>query len=457
MMRSFALSELLEFGGGSLHGRDVHCSSVSTDTRTLKKGDLFVALKGQNFDAERFLIQAQDAGACAAVVQEVAQELDLPQLQVSDTQRALADIAALQRQEFSKPIIALTGSVGKTSCKEMLSSILSQLGSVMATRGNLNNEIGVPLTLLRLDEDHDYAVIELGAGRKGDIDYLNRIVRPDVALVTTVAPAHLESIGSLEQIAETKAEIYTSLPAEGAAVINLDNSYTRSMTDKLRGQTCLTFSCQQSDATVTGSAVEKVESESGVCYRFRIGFSGEQATVQLKVPGRHSTVNALAAAACAFAVGAPMTSVVAGLEAYQGFSQRLQCSAGFAGASIIDDSYNANPASVKAAIDVLADSRGTRVLVLGEMAELGAETELLHTEIGQYALQAGVDYLLGVGSLTQFSCDAFGSNARHFSNKPEGIDYCKTLVQQLKTPAVVLVKGSRSAAMEEFVHALMET
>lgn len=455
MMRVMHLSELVQAMQAVLHGPDASFNRVSTDTRSLGSGDLFVALRGERFNAQDFVAEAAAKGAVAAIVETPVDAAGISQLQVQDSLVALGQLAGLQRQVFRKPLVGLTGSVGKTSCKEMLANILALSGNVLSTEGNLNNEIGVPLTLLRLSSDIDFAVIEMGAGKPGDIRYLCDIARPNIALLTTVAEAHLEGFGSIEAIAKTKAEIYANLVAGDTAVVNLDNDHTRNAPIPA-GVERIGFSTISQDASVHATELAlSSDPEHAACFRFKMALRDQALPIQLAVPGRHMVYNALAAAACALALEVKYDTIQRGLETYHGFSQRMQSHQGTAGSVVIDDSYNANPASMRAAIDVLAGHGGQRILIMGVMGELGEQAAALHADIGRYALQRGISQLLGVGDLCQHSVQAFGRDAHYFSHKELCSDYCKNLLENSSQPMAVLVKGSRSAGMETIVRDLL--
>ncbi len=458
MMRSMDLESLGKLCNGRLRGANQQFNSVSTDTRHLSDGELFVALRGERFDAADFLAQAESAGACGAVVDQWNSDSSLSQLVVADTLRALGQIAGRQREYFTKPVIAITGSVGKTSCKEMLDAILCRDGAVLATSGNLNNEIGVPLTLFRLAPEHDFAVIEMGAGKPGDIAYLSNIVRPDVALVTTVAAAHLEKFGSLEAIAETKTAIYKGLASGGRAIVNMDNDFTRQWAAANSMANQISFSAVHENADVHARAIEPIDdsSETLGCFRFELQLGESRAQVDLRVAGRHMVANALAAAACAHAVGAKLDEIAAGLSSYEGYAGRLKQYRGFNNSRLVDDSYNANPTSMRAAIDVLASMAGTKIFVMGDMAELGDTEQELHAEIGHYARAAGIDHLLCVGELSALAAHEFGKAADVFTSNEDCAQRCKKLLQMEDGRANVVVKGSRSAGMESVLELLKE-
>ena len=433
--------------GGTLLNPDCEFNAVSTDSRKIAAGELFVALIGEHMDGHDFLAEVADR-ACGLVVSKPDTDLPLPQWVVEDTTLALGQLAKLQREAFTGTLIAVTGSTGKTSVKELISSILGGLGSVHATSGNFNNHIGVPLTLLAMEEDVNFAVIEMGASGPNEIGYLCSIARPNIALINNVQPAHLEGFGSIEGVAAAKGEIYSGLESSGTAVINLDQNWVPQWRELIGSRNCVSFSLQDSSADVSASDIQLMESG---CYRFNLCTAAGSQTVMLTIPGRHMISNALAAAACALAAGASLSHIVAGLESACTPARRLQVKALAGGGRIIDDSYNASPASVRAAIDVLASSPGYRVMVFGDMAELGADAAQLHREIGEYALSAGIDQLYTLGTLSAHTSDA--GNGKHFAD-----------LESLKGPLfdeiersdlTLLVKGSRSSKMDLVVDMLL--
>ncbi len=425
--------------------------AVCTDSRNLKPGDLFVALRGPHFNGDLFVEQARQAGAVAAIVTEL-QPSELPQLRVKDTRIALGQLAKLHRQEFSGPVVAITGSSGKTSVKEMLARVLEQQAPVLATRGNLNNDIGAPLTLLALQPEHRYAVVELGASARGEIAYTTALTQPDIAILNNAAAAHLQGFGSLQAVVEAKSEIFVGLHADGVAVVNLDDAHCGYWLDQLEGRKLRTFSMNSALADLYASDLE-----TGVngCCRFVLHTTTGQAEVHLQVLGLHMVANALAAAAAADALGFRLEQICSGLESYQGVSGRLASLVGQKGARVIDDSYNANPESVKAAIQVLASLPGKRLLVLGNMAELGSEAAQLHAELGAFAADLQLDGVYTVGALAAHTGNAFAQQAQV---KAQIFDDKQTLLSALlpllDADTSVLIKGSRSAAMEQVVTGL---
>ncbi len=456
MIGSFGLAELVPVLDARLEGADVRIARVSTDTRKIQAGDLFVALSGANFDAHDFVEQAQLKGAVAVVVERPV-SVALPQLIVADSRLALGQIAHYNRTFFAGTLIAVTGSSGKTSVKEMLASILGGAGPTLATRGNLNNEIGVPLTLLELEKQHRYAVIEMGASGPGQIDYVSGLARPDIALLNNAFGAHLEGFGSLAGVVRAKAEIFNGLNAGGTAVVNADDPHADQWLRRLQGlpeRRVLTFGLERADVDV---AAAELFHQKNACYGFRLVVGQETAPVRLQVLGRHNVANALAAATAAWAAGLSLSQIADGLARFEAVPGRMKPLAGPAGCRLIDDSYNANPASVKAAIDVLAELPGERVLVLGDMAELGADTAEQHAGVGAYAAERGIEHLYVTGPLCRHAVQAYqgkrGADGRDFGDKTELTNSLKTLAHAKLT---LLVKGSRSAAMDRVVAGLME-
>lgn len=430
--------------GGTAIGVDATFHSVCTDTRMLEPGALYVALRGERFDGHDFIAQADEKGAAAALVaRSVATRL--PVITVADTRLALGQLARYWRGQFSIPVVGITGSNGKTTVKNMLAAILSKRGDTLATVGNLNNDIGMPLTLLKLRATHQYAVIEMGMNHPGEIDYLTHICRPTVALITNAAPAHLAGLGSVGGVAQAKGEIFGGLPDDGTAIVNADDAFRDFWCGLAAPRKVLSFG-MDNEATVRA---EYTAAPGAANVRIRTP-EGDIA-VALKLIGRHNALNAAAAACAARAVGANAAQIRAGLESLQPAPGRLEIKRGSTGATIIDDTYNANPASVAAALDVLAEFPGERVAVLGDMGELGESAASAHAEIGRKAREAGVARLFAVGVLGAETVKAFGAGARHFADRQALAD---ALRATLRADTTVLVKGSRSAGMEMVVTAL---
>src|SRR5690606_35194972 len=417
--------------------------------RAIAPGQLFVALSGPRFDGHDYLAEVAAKGAVAALVERRVAEVGLPQLVVANTRVALGQLGALNRDAFGGPLVAITGSSGKTSVKEMLASILRAAhgaDAVLATRGNLNNELGVPLTLLELAPQHQAAVIELGASGLGEIAYTVSLARPDVSLITNAGTAHVGEFGGPDKIVEAKGEILDGLTSQGIAVLNLDDAAWPVWQQRAAGKRILRFALADAEADFYSQAIG--QDESG-CVNFILVGPGGSMPVQLNLLGRHNVANALAAAAAAHAVGIAPEHVVAGLQALQPVAGRGVAQMLGNGVRLIDDSYNANPASIRAATDVLAAFPGRTLLVLGDMGELGSWAEQSHTEVGRYA--AGkVDALLAVGPLMKHAVEAFGAGGRHYADQQELIEALR--LEQGNT--TILIKGSRSAAMDKVVAAL---
>ncbi len=447
------LSEAAKALGAELHGEDVAFAAVNTDTRTLQQGDLFVALCGENFDGHAFVAEAAARGAVAALV-SMPMEAALPALCVADTRLALGQLAAAWRACFAMPLVAVTGSNGKTTTKEMLAAILARRGPVLATQGNLNNDIGVPLTLLRLRDEHRCAVIEMGANHPGEIAYLSNLARPTVALITNAAMAHIGGFGSLDEIAHTKGGIYAGLDENGIGIVNADDVYAGFWRTLLGARRCMTFGMSNpSDVYALAESVRCIVDDTAITTSFHMHTPAGDASVVLPLMGLHNVMNALAASAAALAAGATLADIKAGLEAMRAVKGRLQVKRGIHGTRIIDDTYNANPPSVQAAIAVLATVEGEKVLVLGDMGELGDDAPLFHEQVGAQARQAGIGRLYATGELSVGAVREFGANGRHCASHNELI---AALLADLAAGTTVLVKGSRFMRMERVVDALVE-
>lgn len=449
-MNRLALSQVAPQMSATHLGPDASFSQVSSDTRKLPAEALFVALRGPNFDGHDYIDEARDKGAAAFMVErEIA--ADLPQLLVEDTRLGLGRLAAVWRNSFPVPLVAVTGSNGKTTVKEMLASILAQEGSVLATRGNLNNEIGMPLTLLRL-QDESFAVLEMGANHAGEIAWLTKIARPDVAVITNAGPAHLEGFGDLAGVARAKGEIISGVTDDGVVVLNADDpqvGYWRELADS-RKVVCFGLE-QPADVTADYSRMTTHWHENGFTCCGEISTPHGSFTIDLQLAGRHNLTNALAATAAAQALGLSNQKIRQGLSAVAPVAGRLQSLSGCDGYRLIDDSYNANPESVRAAIDVLATAPGRRWLILGDLAELGDGGAVMLLELGMQAKRAGIDGLFTLGGISRYASQGFGEGSRHYSELPKMIEQIK---QSLSAGDTLLVKGSRSAGMERVVAAL---
>lgn len=451
-MISLHLAEIAPVLNARLQGADLAIAGVSTDSRQISAGDLFIALKGPNFDAHHFIAEVVAKGAIAVVVEHEIADCNVPQLIVADTKLALGQLAALVKARLAPKAVAVTGSVGKTTVKEMMAAIMSRIGNVLATAGNFNNEIGVPLTLLRLEPEHQYAVMELGANHLGEIAYTTSLVKPDVAMITNVAAAHLEGFGDLFGVARAKGEIYTGLSTNGLAIVPLDSEFHSYWLQRLTHLKVHTFSMEQQSADFYA---ENIMLDSQGCAGFNMHTPYGQRFIQLVLPGKHNVSNALAAAAATLALGASMTDVQLGLAAMKPVKGRINVHQPRENLRIIDDTYNANSESVKAATDLLASYTGTRILVLGDMGELGPDARLYHEEVGIYAKQAGINQLFTLGVLSQNASEQFHAQGAHFSSRQQLV---AKLSPMLNTTAEVsiLVKGSRSAKMELVVQDLLE-
>jgi UDP-N-acetylmuramoyl-tripeptide--D-alanyl-D-alanine ligase len=428
-------------------GNDVMFQRVVTDTRQLHAGDLFVALKGDNFDGHEFVQKAADAGAVAALVSRPVDGA-LPQLVVDDTLQGLQQLAASWRRDFELPVVAVTGSNGKTTTKQMLSAIFAARGPVLATAGNLNNHIGLPLTLLSLHGEHKTAVIEMGANHAGEIALLTELTRPNIGLVTQAGDAHLEGFGSREGVARGKGELFSGMSDESVAVINADDHYASLWREMAGTKSVLSFGLSPR-ADVQARHVE-VQTDSS---RFLLHTPMGECAVKLPLPGRHNIGNALGAAACAVALGMDVEDVAAGLGRVEGAAGRVSWKTTVQGARLLDDSYNANPSSLRAGMELLAALPGERWLVLGGMAELGDDAARLHFEAGLTAKSLGINRLFALGDLAGEAAKAFGEGGVAFTDIES---LTKTLAERLNPNIALLVKGSRASRMERVVAELCE-
>jgi UDP-N-acetylmuramoyl-tripeptide--D-alanyl-D-alanine ligase len=442
---------------GMLQGEDREFGAVSTDTRTLSAGDLFVALRGPNHDGHQFVDAAARAGAAGAIVSQsggVAVNVPgFPVIVVADTLAALASLARGWRSQFRIPVVGVGGSNGKTTVKEMIAAVLSREGACLATRGNLNNHIGVPLTLMRLAESHRTAVIEMGANHVGEVAALCAIAHPTVGLITNAGAEHLEGFGSLEAVARGEGEMVTSLPEDGTAVINADDRFASLWKATSSARRVLTFGTH-AEADFRATGISHAVGPGGFSLRFRMHvgpLGGREVSIGLNLAGRHNVLNALAAAAAAYAAGAHVESIVHGLAAVRPVAGRLQLKESRHGAWIVDDSYNANPSSMQAAFEVLRDLEGERWVVMGDMAELGEHAHRSHDEAGRQARACGISRLFAIGELSALAAKAFGPGGEWFRNIDELI---RRVDAGLRPGTVVLVKGSRMNRLERVVEAL---
>ncbi len=434
-----------------LVGSDAQFAGCSTDSRRLQAGELFIALQGENFDGHAFINEAQAKGAVAALIQqETVADKDFPLLKTRDTRRALGALAGEWRRRFSIPVLAITGSNGKTTLKEMLLAILSQQAPVLATMGNRNNDIGVPLTLFGLGAEHRFAVIEMGANHCGEIARLTEMAAPTVAVITQCASAHLEGFGSIENVAKAKAEIFSGLQENGIAIINADDEFACLWRETAGANRQLSFAVH-AQADVVARDI-RVDAETGHAQFSLEAASGEE-RIKLPLPGAHNVANALAAAACCLALDLPLPLIKSGLEGMAAIRGRLEAKQGRGGIRILDDSYNANPASLAAAIKAASCYVGAGWLVLGDMAELGESAAAFHYQAGEQARAAGMERLYAVGTLSEQAAKGFGQGARHFATRQALIN---ALAADVRAGVTLLVKGSRSMAMEQVVAAMQE-
>ncbi|WP_345304444.1 UDP-N-acetylmuramoyl-tripeptide--D-alanyl-D-alanine ligase [Lysobacter hankyongensis] len=451
-MTPLSLARIARAVNGRLVGVDLQVDVLVTDTRKLDAADtaaaLFVALKGENFDGNDYVERAAALGARAALVSREIDGLAIPQIVVANTELALAQLATALQRERAIKVVAVTGSNGKTSVKTLITAILQGAGKTYATPGNRNNEIGMPLAVIETPDDAAFAVYEMGTGKPGDIAYLTAIAPPDVALVNNVAPAHLERMGSLLEIANTKAAVYDDLRSGGAAAINADDAFAPYFAERAHGHRLIRFGLE-ADADVTARDIA-LDAEGS---RFILVTPEGEAPVTLSMPGRHNVLNALAATALAMGAGVSLATIAAGLNAAQPVAGRLNLHRLPGGATLIDDSYNANPGSLKAAIDTLAAAGGDAWLVLGDMRELGDDAAALHAEVGRRAKASGIARLYALGALSAAAADAFGDGARVFDTHAALVAALRNDIDGKEAPGAlrVLVKGSRGSAMDRIV------
>lgn len=485
-MISLTLSALAKAMNGQLVCHEsmmsIHVGNIVTDSRAFKlaekaqeksktnEQEAFLALKGPNFDGHRFAGQVVENGCQLLIVEHQIADVDnrkIAQIIVDDTRIALGKIAAYVKQQVAPKTVGITGSSGKTTVKEMLAAILSRLGKVLATEGNFNNDIGVPLTLLRLEQDHDFAVIEMGANHMGEIAYTTALVKPDIAMINNIAAAHLEGFGDLCGVARAKGEIFAGLPKNGVALYNKDTKYTSKWQWRLTGKQVRTFSCanlRDTDGPINADCYsENIILDENGCAQFDLQSSLGQCVIKLTALGTHNVCNAVAAAAAAIECGATLNDIQLGLAQMAPVKGRLNihhlkathvCSE----IKLIDDTYNANVESIKAAIALLAGYSGQRILVLGDMAELGSDARSYHQEVGEYAKEQGINVLLTLGVLSQNTSDAFarknGALSEHFNDKHllETCLFNLLISESNKSKKIqILIKGSRSAHMEYVV------
>ncbi len=430
---------------GTLHGDDRDYDGVSIDSRTIQDGELFVALSGPNFDGSKFVNHARSKGAAGAIVSSLVSE-DVAQIEVEDTRLALGQLGAAWRERHSVTVVGITGSNGKTTLKELVAACLSSVAPTLATQGNLNNDIGMPLMMSRIDASHEYAVLEMGANHAGEIAYLTELARPDVVVITNAAAAHLEGFGSIEGVAQAKAEILCTEPRPGVAVLNSDDEYYSYWASLVDGVDLLSFGLGE-NADIRADQIETGKGQT----HFTMHLLDTTVEVTLPLAGVHNVRNACAAAAVATVLDVPAETIKAALESVDPVAGRLAPMQGYAGATIYDDSYNANPLSVIAAAEFVASLKGISWLVLGDMFELGENADRIHHDVGTSIRDAGVDRLLTFGELSANACEAFGDDATSYGSLDSLIS---DLMSGLNGEVNLLVKGSRGMRMERVVDAL---
>lgn len=441
------LNDIASIIGAEPVASNPQIESVSIDTRTMRSDALFIALSGPNFDGNTFVAQAKTLGAAAAIVSKPV-ETDLPHLFVRDTRQALQALAAYCRSQVNIPVGALTGSCGKTSTKSMIGWVLHGIAPALVTQASYNNNIGVPLTLAHLNATHQYAILELGANHHGEIAQLTRLVQPTVAMILNVGAAHLEGFGSLEGVARAKGEIYEGLSPEGIAIVNIDDPFSPMWLENLNPNQVVTFG-RSNQAMIR--ATKEVMHDNGEM-SFTLNLPGNMSgKIYLPLLGSHQVSNALACSAMCHVFGVSLETIVQGLSSMPPVDQRLLRVKGRGGSKIIHDAYNANPTSVTAAIDVLAQCSGQQIFVLGDMLELGDNSKVMHAQMGEKAKSVGIDYFYTVGNLSQSASNAFGENGQHFETKQALLN---VLLEQLSPEVTVLVKGSRGMKLEEVVKVL---
>lgn len=442
------LSDVAKILNATVQGADCKFSGVSIDSRNIKKGNIFVAIKGENFDGHDFVEAAKQAGAAAAVVSR-PESYSLPVIQVPDVHKAFIHWATVHRSHFNIPMIAITGSCGKTTTRALTASILNLCGPTLASKASFNNDIGVPLTLLQLKDQYQFVVQEVGANHPGEIAHLMKIMKPTVSVITCAAPVHIEGFGSLEGVAKAKAEIYEGLNLDGVAILNVDDLYSDFWKKKIHPRRTITFGLHH-PADVQAKAIH-LNNEAKPTFRLCIG--SEAVDVQLQLIGEHNVMNALAAAAIAKACEVPIAVIKEGLEQAEAEKMRLQAKPGIKSTQVIDDSYNANPLAMLAALKVLRHHGAPRILVVGDMRELGPDAERYHAELGEQAREHEVDALYCLGPLTKATAEAFGHTAYWFEDMAELIGQLQT---QVEPGSTILVKGSRSMGMDRVVKVLIQ-
>jgi UDP-N-acetylmuramoyl-tripeptide--D-alanyl-D-alanine ligase len=444
------LNEINTIVGGELFGENVSINKVSIDTRTLQPDDLYLAIKGPNFNGNDFVAQAEAAGA-AAVLLERDVNTSMPKIVVKDTHLALAELAKAVRQKSALPLCGITGSNGKTTVKEMIAAILTVNAETLSTQGNFNNDIGVPLTLLRLHQRHQYAVVEMGANHSGEIEYTGHIAQPDVAVITNVGEAHIEGFGDLAGVAKAKSELIQSLGEKGVAVLNADDDFFEFWQGIAGKRKVISFGLSDKADVSAVEINSRIEDKQFVT-EFTLITADNAIAMQISLAGKHNVINALAAAAACMAMGVELKQIQQGLSKVKPVAGRLEPLLGEKGNIIINDSYNANPSSLKVALDVLQLCNGEPWVVLGAFGELGAESKKIHTELGGLIKSRDVVRLLAVGSDAESTTDTFGKGAFFFQTQSALIE---TLLNEITGKEALLIKGSRAQQMERVTEALV--
>jgi len=444
------LNEIANATHGTLMGEDLTITAASIDTRTLKKGDLYIAIKGEKFDGHTFVEKAAIAGAKAILVEQET-TVSLPQIIVKDSHLALAEFAAAWKEKANVTTVGITGSNGKTTVKEMIAGILNINSSVLFTQGNLNNDIGVPLTLLKLQQENKYAVIEMGANHAGEIEYSSHYAKPDVAVITNVGAAHIEGFGSLQGVAKAKGEIIAGLDNNGTAALNKDDAFYPVWQAIAGDRKIRTFGIQN-DADITAQELVSGIDKGSFFTQFVLLTETDKIAVKLKLAGQHNVMNALAATVCCLSVGINLQQIKQGLEEISPVTGRLQSLLGIQDSLVIDDSYNANPDSFKVALDVLKQCKGDQWVILGALGEMGTKSEAIHKELGKLIKSKNVARVLAIGSDAEFSVQEFGKGATFFKSHEQLITALKS---EMKGGEAILIKGSRAQKMEKVVAALV--
>jgi UDP-N-acetylmuramoyl-tripeptide--D-alanyl-D-alanine ligase len=444
------LNEINTIVGGELLGANVPINKISIDTRTLQSGDLYIAIKGENFDGNDFVAQAEAAGAAAVLLGEEINTV-VPKLVVKDTRTALADLARAARQKSALPVCGITGSNGKTTVKEMIATILAVNAEVLSTQGNFNNDIGVPLTLLRLEQKHQYVVVEMGANHPGEIRYTGRIAKPDVAVITNVGEAHIEGFGDIAGVAKAKSELIQSLGENGIAILNADDDFFEFWQNISGNRKVISFGLSE-NADISASDINSRIEDKQFITEFTLRTTDDDVAMRTSLAGKHNVVNALAAAAACIAMGVSLKQIQQGLAKVKPVAGRLEPLLGGKGNIIINDSYNANPSSLKVALDVLKLCAGESWVVLGAFAELGKASNKIHAELGGLIKSSNVVRLLAVGSDAESTANTFGKGALFFQTQSALIE---TLLNEITGKETLLVKGSRAQQMEKVTEALL--